>query len=315
MTAVLFDEDCIKHKTPPGHPEKPERLERAWKALNESGVLKLCERRTPNLAPSRSINQVHDPNVLGNVFMLAEQGGASIDADTYVSRDSHRAALKAAGAAIDAVDLVLTGKKPNAFCLVRPPGHHATPTKSMGFCLFNNVAVAAKRALTEHKLNRVLIVDWDVHHGNGTQDVFYEDDQVTFFSVHRHPFYPGTGRKDETGAGKGLGHTFNLPLPYGTKPTEFRDKFRLMLDDAAAKSKPELVLLSAGFDAHRTDPIGDLGLDDEDYVKLLADVRAVADSHCGGKLVSLLEGGYNLDALSRCVTAHVKGLAARERKQ
>ena len=308
-TAVYFDEDCINHKTPPGHPERPERLVRAWKALNDSDVLKKCIHVKPKPISLDAIAAVHDKSMATKVQGLVAKGGGSLDADTYVSPDSLNAGLKAAGAASDAVDAVLSGKHPNAFCLIRPPGHHATPKRSMGFCLFNNIALAATRALTEHRLNRVLIVDWDVHHGNGTQDVFYEHGQVTFFSVHRHPFYPGTGRKDETGSGKGLGHTFNLPLPYGTKPEQFRDKFRATLEEAAKKSKPELVLLSAGFDAHRNDPIGDLGLDDEDYQELFIDVKAVADSHCNGKVVSLLEGGYNLDALSRCVVEHVRALS------
>jgi acetoin utilization deacetylase AcuC-like enzyme len=309
MTAIYFDEDCVKHKTPSGHPERPERLVRAWKALNDSGVLKNCTHVKPKPISIDAIEAVHDSSLAKKVQGLVAKGGGSLDADTFVSPDSMNAALKAAGAACDAVDAVVTGKHPTAICLVRPPGHHATPKRSMGFCLFNNIALAAKRALTEHRLNRVLIVDWDVHHGNGTQDVFYEDEQVTFFSVHRHPFYPGTGSKEETGTGKGLGHTFNLPLPYGTKPDQFRDKFRSTLEDAVKKSKPEMVLLSAGFDAHRTDPIGDLGLDDEDFQKLFVDVKAVADSHCGGKFVSLLEGGYNLDALSRCVVEHVRALS------
>ena len=310
MTAVFFDEDCIKHQTPPGHPERPERLERTWKRLNESGVLKQVEHKRPSPIALDAITALHDPKMLARVQTLIQHGGGDLDADTYVSPASLNAALKAAGAATEAVDAVVKGEHANAFCLVRPPGHHATPNRSMGFCLFNNVALAAKHALTKHKLNRVLIVDWDIHHGNGTQDLFYDDGQVTFFSAHRHPFYPGTGRADETGSGKGLGHIFNLPVRYGTKPEEYRRQFRSKLEEAAKESKPELMLLSAGFDAHHSDPIGDLGLDDEDFLLLLADVRAVADVHCKGRIVSLLEGGYNLDALSRCVTEHVKALAA-----
>jgi len=308
MTALFFDADFLKHRTPPGHPERPERLERTWKRLEDSGVLKLVEYRSPAPIPKEAVSKLHDAAVLKRIEMLVQQGGGDLDADTFVSPASLNAALKAAGVASEAVDLVLAGKHPNAFCLVRPPGHHATLHRSMGFCLFNNVALAARHALTKHQLNRVLIVDWDVHHGNGTQDLFYENEQITFFSVHRFPFYPGTGADDETGSGKGLGHTFNLPLRYGITPQDFRARFRAMLDAAARKSKPELILLSAGFDAHHSDPIGDLGLADEDFLYLLNDVRAVADAHCSGKLVSLLEGGYNLDALSRCVAAHVKAL-------
>jgi acetoin utilization deacetylase AcuC-like enzyme len=309
MTAVFFDEDCIKHQTPPGHPERPERIERVWKRLNESGVIKQVEHKRPSPISLEAINALHNPKVHARVQTLVQRGGDDLDADTFVSPTSLTAALKAAAAGCDAVDAVVEGKHANAFCLVRPPGHHATRDRSMGFCLFNNVALAAKHALTKHKLNRVLIVDWDVHHGNGTQDVFYEDGQVTFFSAHRHPFYPGTGRADETGSGKGLGQIFNLPIRYGTEPEEYRRQFRSTLERAAEKSKPELVFISAGFDAHHSDPIGDLGLDDEDFRLLLSDVQAVADVHCKGRIVSLLEGGYNLDALSRCVTAHIKALA------
>jgi acetoin utilization deacetylase AcuC-like enzyme len=309
MTALFFDEDCIKHETPMGHPERPERLERSWKGLNESDVLKLVEHRRQSPIAREAITSLHDPKMLSQIETLVQRGGGDLDADTYVGPNSLNAALKAAGAACEAVDLVVQGKHVNALCLVRPPGHHATPNRSMGFCLFNNVALAAKHALTKHDLNRVLIVDWDVHHGNGTQDLFFENGQVTFFSAHRFPFYPGTGRADETGSGKGLGHIFNLPVRYGTKPEEYRRQFRSTLEKAAEKSKPELVLISAGFDAHHSDPIGDLGLDDEDFLLLLADVRAVADVHCKGRIVSMLEGGYNLDALSQCVTEHVKALA------
>jgi acetoin utilization deacetylase AcuC-like enzyme len=214
------------------------------------------------------------------------------------------------GGAGAAVDAILTGDDANALCLVRPPGHHATPDRSMGFCLFNNVALAANRARGAHGLTRVLIVDWDVHHGNGTQDIFYEAPDVVFYSAHRfgHGFYPGTGAADETGHGRGAGHVFNLPLPFGISRKEYRAAFAATLEKAADTIKPELVLVSAGFDAHARDPIGSLGLETEDFTELTRLVLDVARTHAQGRLVSCLEGGYNLDALAEGVQTHLEEL-------
>jgi acetoin utilization deacetylase AcuC-like enzyme len=213
--------------------------------------------------------------------------------------------LLAAGAATDAVARVLRGEDRTAMCLVRPPGHHALPERPMGFCLFNNIAVAARAAIAEQGLERVLIVDWDVHHGNGTQDMFYADGQIGFFSSHRWPFYPGTGAADETGTGDGLGATRNLPIEFGTPRSQFLARFRLQLEDLAAKLRPQLVLVSAGFDAHREDPIGSLGLEVEDFETLSGYVVDVANVHAGGRVVSLLEGGYNPQRLAECVEAQL----------
>jgi acetoin utilization deacetylase AcuC-like enzyme len=244
---------------------------------------------------------------------VAEDGGGRLDPDTVVSPRSFEVALAAAGACASAVDAVLAGPQRTALCLVRPPGHHATPTRSMGFCLFNNVALAARRALKAHGLSRVLIVDWDVHHGNGTQDVFYADPAVMFFSIHRYGnFYPGTGAARETGTGPGLGYTLNAPIRYGTPRRQYQAAFTSALDQAAEKIKPELVLLSAGFDAHARDPIGSLGLEVEDFAELTSQVLEVARAHAGGRLVSCLEGGYHLEALAESVQAHLEGLLAGE---
>jgi acetoin utilization deacetylase AcuC-like enzyme len=220
--------------------------------------------------------------------------------------------VRAAGACAAAVEAVLAGPERTALCLVRPPGHHATPTRSMGFCLFNNVALAAHAARTLHGLDRVLVVDWDVHHGNGTQDVFYADPSVTFFSIHRYGrgFYPGTGAAGETGTGPGLGHTINVPVPYGTPRADFRAAFAGGLEKAAARARPQLVLVSAGFDAHARDPIGSLGLETEDFGWLTRQVHDVARTHAGGRLVSCLEGGYDLDALAESVAVHLGQLLA-----
>jgi acetoin utilization deacetylase AcuC-like enzyme len=262
--------------------------------------------------PAEEVRAIHSAWQVEVVREGAEEGGGRLDPDTVVSPASYRVALAAAGACAAAVDAVLAGPERNALCLVRPPGHHATPTRSMGFCLFNNIALAARRALDRHGLGRVLVVDWDVHHGNGTQDVFYADPRVTFFSIHRFGmgFYPGTGDRDETGTGPGLGYTLNAPVRYGTPRPDYRSTFRHFLEHAAERCRPELVLVSAGFDAHARDPIGSLGLEVEDFVGLTREVLEVARAHAGGRLVSCLEGGYDLDALALSVQAHLEELLA-----
>jgi acetoin utilization deacetylase AcuC-like enzyme len=219
----------------------------------------------------------------------------------------------AAGAVCDAVERVVAGEEQQALCLVRPPGHHALPVGAMGFCLFNNIALGARLAIDELQLNRVLIVDFDVHHGNGTQDAFWEDEQVGFLSMHRFPFYPGTGQWDETGAGRGLGATRNLPMEFGRSRTQIIQHFATELEHFAAKIKPELVLLSAGFDAHREDPVGSLGLETEDFAPLTDAVLDVAATYAGGKIVSVLEGGYNTSRLAGCVELHLQRLLEREK--
>jgi acetoin utilization deacetylase AcuC-like enzyme len=230
------------------------------------------------------------------------------DPDTWCGPGSLRAARLAAGAAIEAVRAVVTGPERIAFGAIRPPGHHALPRRAMGFCLLGNVALAAREALDAFQMNRLLIVDWDVHHGNGTQEMFYSDGRVGFLSIHRHPFYPGTGLAHETGTGPGLGLIRNLPTRYGTRRAEIRAAFTAGLETLADKVKPELVLVSAGFDAHRADPIGDLGLEVEDFITLTKSVLDVARTHASGRLVSLLEGGYNVPILAECVAAHLEAL-------
>lgn len=308
MTLLYSDPLFLKHETGQ-HPECPDRLRRVTTKLETSGVAKWCVPGSyAPLTEEAVVALGHSARQVQTAKQLAEHGGGHIDGDTYVSPDSFRVALAAAGACVAAVDAVLTGPTKTALCLVRPPGHHANQTTSTGFCLFNNVALAARHAVKEHRLNRVLIVDWDVHHGNGTQDIFYDDEQVTFLSIHRYGrwFYPGTGAAGETGHGKGLGHTLNVPIEVGTAPAVYHDQFLKALDRAAALAKPEVVFVSAGFDAHRLDPIGKLGLDVEDFVKLTKTVTDVAKAHAHGRLVSCLEGGYNLDALAACVQAHLE---------
>jgi len=246
---------------------------------------------------------------------VAEGDRGRIEQDTVVSSRSYEVACRAAGAVCDAVGRVCRGEHRQALCLVRPPGHHALAEGAMGFCLLNNVAIAARAALAEHQLDRVLIVDWDVHHGNGTQDAFWTDEQVGFLSIHRWPFYPGTGSAEETGAGPGLGTTRNLPIEFGTPRQEYLDRFVTELDEFAGRIRPQLVLISAGFDSHREDPVGSLGLETEDFGPLTDAVTAVARQYAEGRVVSVLEGGYNPGRLAGCVETHLRGLMAAAAKR
>jgi acetoin utilization deacetylase AcuC-like enzyme len=308
MTLLYYDSRFLKHDTG-DHPEQAARLQHVITRLDQSGLAATCERPAWEPVSAERLERVHEPAHIERVAAVARQGGGKLDADTVVSRDSFDVARLAAGAACDAVDRVLKGEAKTAFCLVRPPGHHAVAERAMGFCLFNNVAVAACVARQEHQIDRVLIVDWDVHHGNATQDTFYADACVGFFSVHRWPFYPGTGAADETGTGDGLGATRNLPTSFGTSRREYLDQFRRELEDFAARIRPQLVLVSAGFDSHREDPIGSLGLEVEDFDELTRIVRNIASVHAAGRVVSLLEGGYSPPVLAECVETHVRGLS------
>jgi acetoin utilization deacetylase AcuC-like enzyme len=307
MTLLYYDPRFLDHDTG-NHPERPERLRQIAARLESTGLMGKCSR--PSWAPAtrERLERVHEPGHIEAVASMAERGGGHLDPDTVVSPRSFDVARLAAGAACDAVDRVLAGEEKTAICLVRPPGHHALSERAMGFCLFSNVAVAASVARAEHGLDRVLIVDWDVHHGNGTQDVFYADGQVGFFSIHRWPFYPGTGDRDETGTGPGLGATVNLPVAFGTARETYRDAFAIELEKFADRFRPQLVLISAGFDSHRADPIGSLGLEVEDFAELTSIVRDVAATHAEGRIVSVLEGGYNPSVLAQCVEAHLRGL-------
>ncbi|MCA9216004.1 MAG: histone deacetylase [Planctomycetales bacterium] len=308
-SAILYRDNCfLKHDTG-AHPEKAARLEHLYRRLDESTVDDAYTIRGAIAADVETIRRVHSEEHIRNIEEYATKGGGRIEADTVMSTESYNVAVNAVGTSCDAVTRVIEEQDvSHAVCLIRPPGHHALPKRPMGFCLFNNVAVAARHATAKHSLNRILIVDWDVHHGNGTQDTFWEDEQVAFFSIHRWPFYPGTGAKDETGSGKGLGTNLNLPVEFGTSREDYLSAFKSELERFADKVKPELVLISAGFDSHRLDPIGSLGLETEDFATLTSIVANVANTHAGGKIVSLLEGGYNVQVLPDCVLTHLQTL-------
>ena len=256
MTLLYMDDRFLLHDTGK-HPECSLRLETIHSRLAASDLLTKVNRVPVTAASDTDVLRVHPQKHLESLRAFAASGGGRIEADTVMSAQSAEVAWLGCGAAVDAVEKVVSGSDTTALCLIRPPGHHAVPEGPMGFCLLGNAAVAARTAIQRLGLNRVLIVDWDVHHGNGTQDVFYEDEQVGFFSAHRFPFYPGTGRKTETGKGAGLGTTFNLPLSFGTARKDYLSAFESMLTDAADRMKPELVIVSAGFDAHAEDPVGE----------------------------------------------------------
>ncbi len=267
-----------------------------------------CTRPNWNPASVDRLGYIHTSRHVKNVEQFAAEGGGRIEQDTIVSQRSFEVARLAVGAVCDAVERIVSSEDTTAFCIVRPPGHHAMPDHPMGFCLFNSVAVAARVAQREFGIDRVLIVDFDVHHGNGTQAAFYDDASVGFFSMHRSPFYPGTGAADETGFGDGRGTTLNLPIAFGTSRSQQLSDFRRELEHFARRIEPQLVLLSAGFDSHKDDPIGSLGLESEDFATLTRVVLEVADTHANGRVISTLEGGYNPQAMTECIEIHVDQL-------
>jgi acetoin utilization deacetylase AcuC-like enzyme len=309
MTLLYYDPRFLDHATG-RHPERKERLRQIVKRLEAGGLMDECPRPVCEPVTRERLERIHTPQHIDHVISVAAHGGGMLDPDTVVSPASAEVAMLAAGVACDAVDRVLAGEDRAALCLVRPPGHHALANHAMGFCLFNSVAVAARVAIDEHGLDRLLIVDWDVHHGNATQDTFYADGRVGFFSAHRWPFYPGTGAADETGAGAGRGANRNLPFAFGTPRDEYLGRFTAELEDFAGRIRPQLVLVSAGFDAHHADPVGSLGLEVEDFETLTRMVQGVAAAHSDGRIVSLLEGGYNPQVLAECVEAHLRALMA-----
>ncbi|MCA9014143.1 MAG: histone deacetylase, partial [Planctomycetaceae bacterium] len=281
MTVFFQSPTFLLHETGQ-HPENAVRLKKITERVAKEKMTNLRTVSQWSTGTSQEILRVHTDEYLQELKQYCAEGGGRIETDTVVCPESYRVACYAAGCVVEAVNEVLGKQVQRAFCAVRPPGHHALADQAMGFCLLNNVAIAARHAIAQHKLNRVLIVDWDVHHGNGTQDIFYKEDQVYFFSAHRFPFYPGTGTAEETGAGKGLGTIWNLPLAFGISRKEYIEKFERMLLDAARKCRPELVLISAGFDAHKDDPIGSLGLETEDFGTLTQLVLKVAHEYCAG---------------------------------
>ena len=306
MTALIADAHCQQHDTGHGHPECPQRFAAVMDELKRAGLLEKLLRLAPRAVTGADLELAHDADYLRRAEHDILSGASQLSTgDTSICEASWDAARLATGCALAAVDAVMEGKAANAFCAMRPPGHHATADRGMGFCVLNNVAIAARHAQRRHGIGRVLIVDWDVHHGNGTQDIFYEDGSVFFFSTHQSPWYPGTGRASETGSGAGKGTTLNCPLPAGSGRAEIFQAFEQKLVPAMEQFRPEFVLISAGFDSRVGDPLGDFQLTDRDFVDLTKIVRSIADKYARRRVVSLLEGGYNLNGLASAVAAHV----------
>ena len=313
MTGYFTHRDCWKHEMGPGHPECPERLDAIEDRLLISGLSLALDRREAPIAPLVDIELAHGRMHVAAIRGLSdglkdeiEAGGpthAQVDPDTSLNVNTWDAALRAAGAAIAATDAVIAGEMPNAFCAVRPPGHHACRDKAMGFCFFNNVAIAAKYALDRHGLKRVAIVDFDVHHGNGTEDIVAGDERILMVSFFQHPFYPPGGSLSDAG------NLVNIPVPAYTKGMDVRELIEATWMPRLEEFKPEMIFISAGFDAHREDDMGQMGLVEQDYAWITDRIKSVAERHGKGRIVSCLEGGYALSALGRSVEAHIRVLA------
>lgn len=311
-TAIVWSDEYEDHDTG-SHPESPERIGAIARALRGAGMFDDRLVLAPDPAPIKAILAVHSPEVVDLVQRAADQGGAWLDPDTFVSERSYGVALLAAGGACRAIDAVMEEEAPRAFALVRPPGHHSEPDRAMGFCLFNNIAVAAQHALNAYGLERVAIVDWDVHHGNGTQAAFWRDPQVLFVSLHQYPFYPGTGWSSERGAGDGEGYTVNIPLPAGSDDGVYTSMFEERVVPSVEAFEPQLILVSAGYDPHINDPLAMMRVSTAGFGDFARMLHALAVRVCEGRLVLILEGGYNLSALGEGVVETIRALDERDK--
>ena len=304
MTGVVYDDVYLQHEAKE-HPESPERLRACVEHLKKCGLWEKVLLVPPRKAPVEEIMRVHSWAYIRRVKEMSDTGGGFLDPDTYVTEKTFETASWAAGGVLSACDAVLTRKVSNALALVRPPGHHASASDGSGFCIFNNVAIAAKYLQAVYSIWRIAIIDWDVHHGNGTQSIFYADPTVFFLSAHRFPFFPGTGEAREVGTGPGTGFNKNVPLPAATTASDYVSRFSAALRDYVAPFSPEFILISAGFDAYSGDPIGGLNLWPEDFARLTEQVLDLARKTAGGRVVSVLEGGYDLMGLPACVEQHL----------
>jgi len=311
-TGFIYDDIYLEHKTTPGHPERPERLVEIVKRLKTDGLYSQLLEVRPAPAALDWIQMVHSPQYVERARKSCENGEQFLDtADVPISRRSYDAAVMAAGGVLAAVDAVMNKKVTNAFCAIRPPGHHTLEDQALGFCIFNNVAIGTKYVQKKYGLSNVLIVDWDVHHGNGTQATFYEDPTVLYFSVHQYPFYPGSGSEAEKGEGKGLNYTINVPLPAGSGDEVYIKAFQEKLKPAALAFGPDFVFISAGFDAHEDDLLGGMKVTADGFAELTRIVKAIAQRCCNGRIVSVLEGGYHLGGLAASVEAHIRVLSTK----
>ena len=305
-TRIVTDPAFLLHDTGLGHPESPDRLKAVGEAISEISeeTVELEARE----ASRQELLLVHTPEYVERILSLNPGGLIMLDADTAFSVHTKSAALKAAGGVLEVVDKIINGDFSRAFCAVRPPGHHAEAGRAMGFCIFNNIAIGAAYALTKKDIKRVAIIDWDLHHGNGTQHIFYERDDVLYVSLHQYPHYPGSGSTDERGVGKGDGYTVNIPMTSGSTDGDYREAFTSVIIPALMEFGPQLVFISAGFDAHRDDPLGSMNLTSEFYGEMTAMIKKVADRFCDGRMISVLEGGYSLSALKESTRFHLREL-------
>ncbi|MDF0643418.1 MAG: histone deacetylase [Nitrospira sp.] len=308
-TGLVYHAAYLDHDMGSGHPESPNRLRAIMQQLEHGGTAARLFKIEPRKAEHEWVTQIHDSRYVAALEGRAPASGrVALDPDTSMSPGSLEAAYLAAGGVLAAADAILAGRVDHVFCAVRPPGHHAERDRAMGFCLFNNVAIAARYVQKRHGLTRILIVDWDVHHGNGTQHSFEEDPTVLFFSTHQYPHYPGTGRATERGTGAGEGFTVNVPMEQGEGDEAYRDVFLKSLVPAANAFRPEFVIISAGFDAHREDPLAGMELTETGYAELTGIVADIAKRYAKGRILSCLEGGYHLPALAASVETHVRAL-------
>jgi len=308
QTAVVKDELYLQHLTGDYHPESHHRLEVVYKMLEDEDMKGKLGVLSPRPATQQELELNHSLNYISQVASTAGRSFSMLDPDTTTSAKSWEAARMAAGGVLVAIDKVMEGEVKNAFALVRPPGHHAERSKGMGFCLFNNIAIGAHYARQKYPLDRILIVDWDLHHGNGTQNAFYEDPQILYFSTHQYPYYPGSGSVDEDGRGEGKGFTINVPLPGGQGDQDFAGIYQEILKPIASEFKPQLILVSAGYDIYFQDPLGAMKVTPEGFASLTSLIMDIAQSHCQGRLVITLEGGYHLNGLKDSVKVTLKEL-------
>jgi len=311
QVGFVFDERCMAHQQDPGHPESPERIAVIKEALEKEGLLAQMLPIPPREATDEELQLVHTRDYIDKVKLVCADAPGTLGPDVFImTPESLPAALLAAGGGLSAVDAIQDQRALRVFCDTRPPGHHALPNRAMGFCIFNNIALAARYAQKKYGLNRILIVDWDVHHGNGTQDIFYEDPNVMYFSSHHFPFYPGSGSTMEKGFGEAKGTTLNLPLEGGSGDADYIEGYERHLLPAASDFMPEMVMVSCGFDSHFRDPIGGMEVTEAGFGRLTELVVRIANELCGGKIISFLEGGYDLQAIAASAVTHVRELLA-----
>lgn len=308
-TAVFYDPIYLEHDTGFSHPERAERLEGTMKMLDKTGLAGKLRIISPRDATIEEIKLVHPESHIEKVRKMAESGGGYLDMDTPVSPRSYEAALKSAGAGLEGLERMFSGDIDNAFCLVRPPGHHATVNRGMGFCLFNNNAITARYAMSEFGLERIFILDWDAHHGNGLQDIFYEDKRVLYISLHQYPHYPGTGGSGEVGLGDGEGYTVNFPLPAHSGEEVYLAAFDQVIMPIARQFEPQLVLISAGYDGHFNDPLCSMLLGAAAYEAMAERLKELADGSCSGRIMAALEGGYDIIGIASAITNTIAVLA------